>query len=81
MSADNLFSTANTFVLAGWLALAFLPLWKWADRFIVGIIITLLACLYVYLIATNFHPADFKSFGTLDGIRALFQNKTVLLAG
>lgn len=81
MSPDLLFSFANTFVLAGWAALAILPWWKRADRFVTGIVVTLLAVLYVYLIVTNFHPADFKSFSSLAGIAVLFQNKTVLLAG
>ena len=81
MSADQLFTMANAAVLPGWIALAFLPLWKRADRFIVGVVITLLAALYVYLLASAFKPADFSSFGSLDGILALFQNKMLLLAG
>jgi hypothetical protein len=81
MNADQLFSLANMAVLPGWLALALWPLWKWADRFIVSVVVTLLAVLYVYLLATSFRPADFSSFGSLDGISKLFGNKRLLLAG
>jgi hypothetical protein len=81
MNADQLFSLANMAVLPGWIALALWPLWKWADRFVVGIVVTLLAVLYVYLLAEHFKPGDFSSFGSLDGIARLFQNKVLLLAG
>ena len=81
MSADQLFSYANTFALPGWIVLAISPYWKAADRFVVGIVVTLLSALYMYLLATNFQPGDFRSFGSLDGIGRLFQNKTLLLAG
>ncbi len=81
MNADQLFSIANAAVLPGWAALAFLPLWKGADRFVVGVVVTLLALLYICLLAASFHPTDFRAFGTLDGISGLFQKKLVLLAG
>lgn len=81
MTPDQLFSYSNTFVLLGWVALAITPFWKVADRFVVGIVVTLLAALYVYLISAHFKPADFRSFGSLEGISALFKDKTLLLAG
>lgn len=81
MTADQLFSFANLFVLLGWVALAVLPLWKKADHFIVGIVIALLSALYAYLLDTTMSLADFAGFGSLKGINSLFQNPYTLLAG
>jgi hypothetical protein len=81
VNADQLFSLANGVALCGWIALALSPFWRSADRFVVSIVVTLLSALYAWLIAMHFHSADFKAFGSLAGIAAIFQKKELLLAG
>jgi hypothetical protein len=81
MTPDTLFSIANLTALAGWIALAAKPYWRRADRFVVGVVVTLLSALYTWLLTTTFHLSDFASFGSLDGIYTLFSNKHALLAG
>lgn len=81
MSPDTLFSIANLFALLGWLALLLRPFWRLADRFVVGVVIALLGILYAWLLFSSMKAADFASFGSLEGIRSLFQSKTTLLAG
>lgn len=81
MTPAQIFQFVNTFVLPGWLLLIFLPKWKWTDKIITGIIVTILAIFYVYYIAKIFMPADIKSFGSLHGVMQLFTNETAVLAG
>ena len=81
MTPAQIFQFVNTFVLPGWLLLIFLPKWKWTDKIITGIIVTILAIFYVYYIAKFFMPADIKSFGSLHGVMQLFTNQTAVLAG
>jgi len=52
-----------------------------SKKFLIGVIITLLAIVYAWLIASSFNPGNMKSFGSLDGVMKLFQNKTLLTAG
>lgn len=76
-----IFNFGNTFVLLGWILLAFVPYWKYAQPIIMGGIIVLLAILYSYLILKdigNFNP---DSFGSLENVKALFQNDSAVAAG
>jgi hypothetical protein len=59
----------------------FLPFWPNRDKFIIGIIVTLFAIVYTWLIISSFDPSGFKSFSTLDGVMGLFTNKTMVAAG
>lgn len=82
MSIDQIFSISNNLALAGWLVLLIIsPFWFNADKLIIGIIVTLLAIVYTWLIAQSFHADDFAKFGSLDGIMELFTNKTAVAAG
>jgi hypothetical protein len=81
MQPDQVFQLCNTLAMAGWIILITTPFWKNADKFLIGILITLFAVIYAWLIFSVFRPSDFKSFGSLDGVMQLFQNKTALTAG
>lgn len=82
MAPDFLFQLSCIIAAIGWIVILFAsPFWRWWDRFVMGIVITLLAFIYSYLNLSNFHLSDVKGFGSLDGILALYQNKYILLAG
>ncbi len=82
MTPDSIFQLCSMVAMAGWLILIIVsPFIPEVDKFLIGIIITLLAIVYTWLLFSSFHPDDLKSFGSLDGVMALFQNKTVLTAG
>ncbi|ANM29820.1 membrane protein [Acidobacteria bacterium Mor1] len=81
MTPEQLFTIANTSVLPGWALLIFLPRWRWTARFVAPVLIpTLLALLYVYLIAGNLFGSE-GGFRTLEGVAQLFRSPPLLLAG
>ena len=81
MDASQLFKLVSSLVLPAWLLLIIFPRWGWTDKFITGIIVTLLATLYIYCIAQSFTPGTMKSFGTLAGVMKLFTSEMAVLAG
>ena len=81
MNPENIFSISGTLAMAGWIILIALPFWRSSDKFITGIIVTLFAIVYSWLIFSAFHWSDFSKFGTLDGVSNLFENRNLLLAG
>jgi hypothetical protein len=81
MTAGQIFSIANLLALGGWLIIIFLPRWFTADRFIMGVIITLLSFAYLALIIKTFNLKDFSGFSSLNGVMALFSDPWLLLAG
>ena len=81
MTAEQIFSIANLLALGGWLIIIFLPRWFTADRFIIGVIITLLSFAYLALIIKTFNLKDFSGFSSLNGVMALFSDPWLLLAG
>jgi ABA4-like protein len=81
MTSEQLFSICNAVALAGWIILIFLPGWYASDKFIIGIIITLFALIYTWLIFSNFNLADFMKFSNLKGVRELFMNPYLVTAG
>ncbi len=81
MHAEQIFTAANTLAMAGWIILIFLPFWKTSDKFILGIIITLMALVYTWLMFTTFKPADMQSFSSLSGVKKLFENDKLVVAG
>lgn len=82
MNTDTIFKVTCLIAAVGWIVLIFVsPFWfKW-DRFVVGIIIVILALTYSLLNFTNFDPDILSKFSTLDGVQSLYQNKALLLAG
>lgn len=81
MSPESIFSVCSSFVLLGWITLIFAPFWFHSDKFIIGVIIAILAIVYTWLVATGFDADDFKKFSSLSGVQELFSNKRVMAAG
>ena len=84
MDPERLFSIASNIALPGWLLLALLPRWRWSARLIAPVIIPgVLAVLYGFLIFTGMRNSgsDFGAFNSLAGVKGLFAQDTVLLAG
>ncbi len=82
MTPALIFQLSSSIALIGWLVLIIAsPFIQEVDKFLMGIIITLLAMVYAWLIISSFNPGDLKKFGTLDGVMSLFQDKTLVTAG
>lgn len=82
MTPDSVFSICSSIAMIGWLILIIAsPFWFDSDKILIGIIITLLAVVYAWLIALSFHPGDVEKFGTLNGVMELFTNRTAVTAG
>lgn len=81
MSPDTIFSLCSTLAMAGWIILVFLPFWFHSDKFILGIIITLFAIVYAWLVFDSFSFEDIKKFGSLQGVMELFDNPVMVTAG
>jgi heme A synthase len=82
MSPDTIFQICSTIAMIGWLLLIIVsPFLQGIDKFLISVIITLFCIVYAWLIFQVFSPADMKSFGSLDGVMTLFQNKTLVTAG
>jgi len=82
MSPDSIFQTCSAIAMAGWIVLLIIsPFWSGFDKFLIAIIITLLAIVYAWLIFQVFRPGDFEKFGSLNGVMELFTDKTAVTAG
>ena len=82
MSPDSVFQTCSTIAMVGWIVLLIIsPFWSSFDKFLIGIIITLLAIVYAWLIFQVFSPGDFEKFSSLNGVMELFTDKTAVTAG
>jgi Domain of unknown function (DUF4281) len=80
MRPEQLFSALNLLAMAGWLGLVFLPRARWATRVLPLAIPCVFAVIYVVLIAVSLPWRD-GGFSSLAGVKALFENPWVLLAG
>jgi hypothetical protein len=80
MTAEHLFSILNLVALAAWLPLLFLPRARWAAETVPTVVPSLLAVVYVVLVATTL-PRSEGGFSSLAAVRALFDNPWALLAG
>jgi hypothetical protein len=80
MTAEQLFSVLNLVAMAAWLALIILPRLRWAATVLPVVIPSMLAVVYVVLIAATLGRSD-GGFSSLAGVQALFNNPWVLLAG
>ena len=67
--------------MLGWILLAFAPLWKPAERVANGAIVTLFALAYAVLAIMFFRAEDLSRFGSLQGVKTLFQSDFALLTG
>lgn len=82
MTPETIFQISSSIAMIGWITLIFIsPFWWSADKFITGVIITLLAFVYAWLIVQSFSISNFGDFGKLDTVMALFTNKTMVTAG
>ncbi len=82
MTPDSIFQACSTIAMAGWIVLLVAsPFWMSFDKFVIGIIITLFAIVYAWLIAQSFTTGDFEKFGSLNGVMELFTNRTAVTAG
>ena len=82
MSPDSVFQTCSTIAIVGWLVLILIsPFWSSFDKFLIGIVITLFALVYAWLIFQVFRAEDFEKFGSLTGVMELFTDKTAVTAG
>lgn len=82
MSPDHVFQFCNTLALVAWLVLILLsPFYHGTDQLLIGVVVALLALVYVWLLTQSFSLADFEKFSTLEGLMTLFSNKTAVTAG
>ena len=81
MSPDSVFSICNSIALIGWIILIVLPRWYASDKFIIGIIITLFALVYAWMLFGDFQLSDASKFGSLAGVMELFTNPRLVTAG
>lgn len=80
MDPHRLFDVVQWLALPGWILLAVLPRWRWTPLITACILPSLLAVVYLVLIATNIGTAE-GSFSSLAGVKSLFAVDQVLLAG
>ena len=81
MNAESVFSLSGMIVIPGWFLLLVLPRWKYSAALISGLIIpAVLGVLYAWLIVTHMGSTD-GGFDSLAGVRELFSNDFLLLAG
>lgn len=76
MTPDSIFQLSNTIALLGWLILVIAsPFLVSFDKLLIGIVVTLFALTYFWLLAQNFKFSDMEKFSTLDGVMELFTSK------
>jgi Domain of unknown function (DUF4281) len=80
MTAEQLFSIVNAIALAAWVPLVFLPRVRWTARVVPVAIPCVLALVYVVLVSATFARSE-GGFSSLAGVKALFGNPWLLLAG
>ena len=81
MTFEQLFSSASTLAMIGWLILIFLPRrWEWLNRLPALLIPITLSVAYSFLIARYFFSAQ-GGFDTLANVQQLFTYPAVALAG
>ncbi|GGY39924.1 ABA4-like family protein [Parvularcula lutaonensis] len=84
MSADQLFQYVNMSVLPAWLLLVFLPRWRFTQLFAFGLVVPVLAVLYLSLLihltaaGGGFEAPDFS---TLESVMGLMSNEYGFVAG
>ena len=80
MTADQLFSVLNLVTMAAWLPLVFLPRVRWTATLLPVVMPSLLAVVYAVLVAATLSQSE-GGFSSLAGVRMLFDNPWMLLAG
>jgi hypothetical protein len=80
MTPEHVFSILNLLTAAAWLPLVGLPRVRWAVRIVPVLMPAVLAVVYTVLVAWTL-PWSEGGFSSLSGVRALFANPWILLAG
>ena len=81
MSLEQLFSSASSLAMFGWVILIFLPRrWEWLNRIPALFIPIMLSVVYSYLIARYFFSAE-GGFDTLANVQQLFTYPEAAFAG
>jgi hypothetical protein len=80
MTPEQTFSILNTATMAAWLSLILLPQVRWVTRIVPFAVSLILGILYIALVAAAAGRIE-GGFSTLAGVRTLFQNDWMLLAG
>ena len=81
MTFEQIFSSASTLAMLGWVILFFLPRrWKWLNIIPALIIPLILSLLYSVLIARYFFSAE-GGFDSLKNVQQLFTHPAAALAG
>jgi hypothetical protein len=82
MTPSLVFQICSALVLPQWLLMIFVPRWhitRWLVRS--KLIPVLLAVVYVFYIGRLFSVGSLQNFNSLEGVKALFGNDGLLLAG
>ena len=78
---ESLFTLANLAVLPAWALLVLAPRWRWTSRLFAPVVMpALLSLVYLYLLASGWARVH-NAFGSLAGVRHLFDDPALLLAG
>ena len=80
-SADNLFIIMNQFALTGWVLLIVLPNWKFTRWLVQSGAASLALCVVYLVLLIGFAPEANGGFSSLAGVRNLFSQPYILLAG
>jgi hypothetical protein len=80
MTAEQLFSILNLTTMAAWVLLVCLPRVRWTATLLPVAVPSLLAVVYVALVAATLGRSE-GGFSSLAGVKALFDNPWMLLAG
>ena len=81
MTPESIFYTTCAIAAAGWIIIVLLsPFWIGYDKFMVGIIIALLAICYAWLGFSYDLPGRLQDFTSFRGLREMFSQDYVLTA-
>jgi hypothetical protein len=81
MTADQIFSVANSVAVLCWILLAILPDRRWVTRSVTGTAMPVLFGVAYVAIVIAVLPHASGSFSTLAGVMELFANPWLVLAG
>lgn len=83
MTPESWFQICNTLVLPAWLLLLIAPKWQWTTRIVLTGIVLFLCVVYVLGAAEAIGGGklDLSSFGSLDGVMALFTDPSAVFIG
>jgi ABA4-like protein len=81
MTADQIFSVANSVAVLCWILLAILPDRRWVTRSVTGTAMPVLFAVAYVAIVIAVLPHASGSFSTLTGVMELFANPWLVLAG